>query len=157
MTLTVTDLSFLGPQRRLQLPPRQEACLEARQKRQEVTTRGEVQGRSLDPILADQDQSTTTVGCAQKCHQWRWVFFFFQESSRHHNMLMWCQDDHSYKCTVAWLFTHVVDDSGYRRSVWEEQSERSPSRYYNRGRMGFFFWDFYLLLFYTFVNMYNYY
>ena len=56
-----THLASLGPERGLQLAPGQQAGLQAGQEGKEVAPGGELEGRSLDAILADQHQCSTTV------------------------------------------------------------------------------------------------
>lgn len=58
---TVAHLAFLGPKWRLQLTTWQKAGFQTGEKGQKVTTRREVEGRPLDPILTNQNQRPTTI------------------------------------------------------------------------------------------------
>ena len=56
-----SDLSPLGPERRVQLAVGKEAVLQAGEELEQVSSPGEAQGRSLDSILTDQHHRPPTV------------------------------------------------------------------------------------------------
>ena len=70
---TITHLPPLRPEWWVQLPVREQPVLQAREELQEVPSLGEVEGRPLDPILADQHHCPAAVHChrdpAQKTQQ----------------------------------------------------------------------------------------
>ena len=59
----LTDLSPLGPERRVQLAVGKQAVLQAGEELEQVASSGEAKRRSLYPVLTDQHHCPPTVNC----------------------------------------------------------------------------------------------
>lgn len=72
-----SDLSPLGPERRVQLAVGKQAVLQAGQELEQVASSGEAKRRSLYPVLTDQHHCPPTVNWREMIsffNHWRWCF-----------------------------------------------------------------------------------